>query len=26
VIEEAAELPQPVAGQINYFRRMDGDE
>lgn len=26
VIEEAADLPQPVAGQINYFRRLDGDE
>jgi hypothetical protein len=26
VIEEAAELPQSVSGQINYFRRMDGDE
>ena len=26
VIEDGAELPQPVAGQINYFRRLDGDE
>jgi len=26
VIEDGASIPQPVSGQINYFRRLDGDE